>query len=542
MALPPLAPKAVLAAQLVAAVTITVLAGSFSQQQPLPEEDVVLEFELGSDWETYSYPAVCAAAGKHISPDSMPIAWHHRPTNTSYFMVADHRHMYAGTGPSLDQLSACSTRIFTSANDSTPQSYANFQWLQSVRVFGDGTAVGLVHNEFKGEFPADTGPQYCSRHCADSSPVNASGCRDQICEIWSTGLVRSSNGAQFQLVAPPPHHLVAALPHRYQKDENLTGFGAISNGLQRGEDGAYYGSINVVNRCTPGSTLCGDTPAGNCLFRAVDLTDPASFRAIDQNGNFTVKWASAYSPRGEGEEHKCATLPVTAQGRLGSHVSFRKIVSRGQSVDDGEPPTYIALSDASPAVGHVKYSLTYQPDFGVAMRNINTSWTPPKFLDLSSAWRGLGGSTSVEGDGMKYFYPTLLDVRSPELGVLGGSVHTQEDGDSYALVSFPRRLPRECTTQADHLLDLAIAVTCGGWKCISDRLGVCSWCSTDPRAYRGRACGRRRMRRVQRAVQEGCCAPRLRIRVTFVQARWSAFNLHERWRMASRSTGCEGFL
>lgn len=66
---------------------------------------------------------------------------------------------------------------------------------------------------------------------------------------------------------------------------------------------------------------------------------------------------------------------------------------------------------------------------------------------------------------MKYFYPTLLDVRSPELGILDGSVDAQEDGDSYALVSFPRRLPRECTTQADHLLDLAIAAICGGWKC-----------------------------------------------------------------------------
>jgi hypothetical protein len=32
-------------------------------------------------------------------------------------------------------------------------------------------------------------------------------------------------------------------------------------------------------------------------------------------------------------------------------------------------------------------------------------------------------------------YPTLLDSRSPELGLAGGSVESQEDGDSYALVS-----------------------------------------------------------------------------------------------------------
>ncbi len=220
----------------------------------------------------------------------------------------------------------------------------------------------------------------------------------------------------------------------------------------------------MVNRCSPGSTLCGDTPPGNCLFRATNLTDPTTFRARDRNGEFTVKWASAYSPTGEGEEHACATLPVTELGSLGSHISFRKIVPPGHFVDAsvGKLPTYIALGDASPAVGHVKYSVTYQPDFGAAMRgHINASWTPPKFLDLSSAWRWLGGDSSGSGGGssgssshsmntggMKYFYPTLLDVRSPELGVLDGSVATQEDGDSYALVSFPRQLSREFTRRS----------------------------------------------------------------------------------------------
>lgn len=144
---------------------------------------------------------------------------------------------------------------------------------------------------------------------------------------------------------------------------------------------------------------------------------------------------------------------MTKLGTLGSHISFRKIVPPSHSVG-GKLPTYIALGDVSPGVGRVKYSLTYQSDFGAAMRgHINSSWSPPKFLDLSSAWHWLGGggsgSDSVNttypagGGGMKYFYPTLLDVRSPELGLVAGTVAAQEDGDSYALVSFPRRVPRE---------------------------------------------------------------------------------------------------
>jgi hypothetical protein len=64
----------------------------------------------------------------------------------------------------------------------------------------------------------------------------------------------------------------------------------------------------------------------------------------------------------------------------------------------------------SPAKGRVKYSLSYEKDFGVAMRNVNTSWTEPQYLDLG---------------GMSYYYPTLLDTRSPQLGELSGSVEAQ---------------------------------------------------------------------------------------------------------------------
>lgn len=388
--------------------------------------DTVLEFEPGSSWEPFH---TCTAA------DSMPQAWYSRGTNTTYFMGASHARMVAGIGATLDEApTACSGQIFNGTHDrhgyeSGPQTYANFQWLQSVRVFADGTAAGLVHNEFKGEFSPWNDGRYCSKHCTDAGrDVNASsGCKNVICEIWSTGLAVSTNGgSSFELVATPPQHLVAALPHRYNFDSPISGYGAISS-IMRGVDGAFYGSINCRNNCVNGSTKCGNIPAGNCIWRSSNLKDPATFRAQDIDGNFTVKWGSAYVPGGE-EIGACATINVTEDGPFGNHVTFRKIVGSGTSSRTGQP-TFIAIGDVGPnsggqhSAGRVKYSLSYETNFGEAMRNVNTSWTRAKFLDLGSS--------------MTYHYPSMIDVRSPQHGEMGGTVEAQEDGDSFALISYP---------------------------------------------------------------------------------------------------------
>jgi hypothetical protein len=403
--------------------------------------DTVLEFEAEAEWEPFR---TCTGV------DSMPIAWYNRRANTSYFMAALHERMVAATAPTLDRPpTACSGAILTSHDahgfDSGPQSYANFQWLQSIRVFANGTAAGLVHNEFKGEF-APLG-KYCAKQCADRSPVNASGCRDVVCEIWSTGLASSTDGGTtFKLVANPPDHLVAALPHQYRWNQPISGYGAVSSMLC-GADGACYGLINVVNDCENSSSACGNIPAGNCIWRANDLRDPASFRARDQAGNFTVQWASAYAPGGEGKG-ACATLPVTTDGPFGKHVVFRKIVPRANQSGGSIQPTFIALGDVPPANGRVKYSLSYEQDFGVAMLNINKSWTKPRFLDL---------------DGIEsYHYPTILDTRSPQLGEVGGSVESQEDGDSFALVSYPTTGPPRPGPVASVRVEGAGSSACNG--------------------------------------------------------------------------------
>jgi len=59
--------------------------------------------------------------------------------------------MRVSVGPSLDRLKhGCTRSLFNSTLDTTPQSFANYQWLQSAHFLDDGTIVALVHNEFHG--------------------------------------------------------------------------------------------------------------------------------------------------------------------------------------------------------------------------------------------------------------------------------------------------------------------------------------------------------------------------------------------------------
>ena len=400
---------------------------------PANATDLVLEFVPGSQWESFNYPGCCTRHKKEVGPDSMVIAWYNRNKSIAYLMASNHRHMNAGIGTSIDNISRCNAGpVFFSVHNSTPQSYANNQWLQSVRVFANGTLAGLVHNEFHGDLE---GPPFCRHRYKRGQPF---------CGIWSTGLaIATDGGGHFDLIAHPPHHLVAALPYTYLANEPTAGYGAISSML-RGADGAFYGSINVIVEPGCNATtqpLCGRTKAGNCLWRAANLFDPASFRGRDSAGNFSVQWLNPYL------EHPsttmagiCDTLPVTNESVLGMHVTFRKIVfpksfAQTQSQTQTQTPTYIALSDANiihenstggfHSKGMVRYSFSSDPDFGSALSAGMSRWSKPKYLDLQPP-------PHVSGD---YKYPTLIDSRSPELGRLGGTVESGEDGDSFALAS-----------------------------------------------------------------------------------------------------------
>jgi hypothetical protein len=98
---------------------------------------VMPNLRLAGDWSV-------AVAGGDGCPtgddgaDSMPLAWVNPMkdiSTSSYFISAVSQGIHPMVGPSLHRLTRqCGKPIFNSTFTQIPETYANFQWLQSVRV------------------------------------------------------------------------------------------------------------------------------------------------------------------------------------------------------------------------------------------------------------------------------------------------------------------------------------------------------------------------------------------------------------------------
>ena len=265
------------------------------------------------------------------------------------------------------------------------------QWLQSVLSFPNGSFVGLAHNEFHGDHE---GEPYCS------------GRSSSHCEVWSTGLaVSHDGGASFQLAAKPPDHLVAAMPYTYEKDQRTSGYGAVSAMLP-GDDGAFYGMINVLG--------LKDQQPGNCPFRTTNVFDRHAYRAWN-GSHFSVPWADPYTSAAGG---LCQPLPLYDAG---SHPSLRRLVG----LPDHWPSfLHLNVDGHLGENGQCGYAFSEQRDFAGAI----TSWDSyNRTLDL-----GVDRFLTLYGHVQ---YTSLLDVSSPNMGVYaaGGDARGTVEGNSYAL-------------------------------------------------------------------------------------------------------------
>jgi hypothetical protein len=401
-----------------------------------------LAFAPGSDWE-FAFE-FCREACPNLNPrehvrgdvpDSMPIAWFDRQRNESSLISATSQGIHASTsvGGSLDSLSRtdCRRVVFNSSFETTPQSYANHQWLQSVRLLANGSAYGLVHNEFKPELRGT--PEYNSTYCPCILSNSCRGGSD--CELWSTGLAASHDGGRsFQLVAKPPQHVAFTLPHRYTDGQDLAGYGAVGTMLPGG-DGAYYGFVNIAGSSLQQSGVA----AGNCPFRTSDLSDPSAYRGWDGSG-YSVRWRSPYLPGGSQGAGKCVTVPTNGTSPFDAHVCLRRFVDGGES---GAAAGYLAVGPhSSRGDGGVRYTECAQEGadaFEHCATGDGARWSPlspDTILSLHSAdrWQTVSGLV---------LYPVLLDHSSPALGEAKARAATtelakemwREDGDNYALTS-----------------------------------------------------------------------------------------------------------
>ncbi|EDQ89961.1 uncharacterized protein MONBRDRAFT_7734 [Monosiga brevicollis MX1] len=349
----------------------------------------------------------------HDSTDSMPIAWYNRATNETYLIAAVSEGIFPNVGPTLSQLThRCDRLVFNSSFEARPNTYANYQWLQSVHLFPNGTAFGLVHNEFHGYSNITDDPNaYCSldRHEWPSH-----------CNLWSTGLARSDDGARtFHLVAQPPQHLLAALPYQYVRNQSIYGYGAISITFQ-GDDGVWYGYINVLGEA--------DQASGACPFRTDDPFNPQAYRGWDGQG-YSVAWHSAYgSPLRNGS----GLCTVYQQPFTNTHQCPRRILG----LDGVEnPPTYVLFGQGGPdlSTGALSYGYSWEPDFAKAITNFSGHAT----VDL-----GVQRYLSLNGQAI---YGVVLDDSSPDFQAeygLGDNFEVVTNYSAYAYINVRRNILR----------------------------------------------------------------------------------------------------
>jgi hypothetical protein len=203
----------------------------------------------------------------------------------------------AAVGPDLNHVRHKCRVVMRSRLSSQPRLYTDREWIASPYTADGETVFALVHDEYHGN-------QHTSAHCLSTSNL----------ECWYNAitLVRSDNGGlNFRHALPPPRHLVAEVPYRYDPAA-LTHYGVFSPSNIVKKDDYHYAMVAVQRYKAQ--------QAGTCLMRTSNLADPTAWRAWDGN-DFNVTFVDPY---------KASNAP--AGNHFCTPVSFTKISSMVQSL------------------------------------------------------------------------------------------------------------------------------------------------------------------------------------------------------------------
>jgi hypothetical protein len=105
---------------------------------------------------------------------------------------------------------------------------------------------------------------------------------------------------------PPPQHLVASVPYKYNQTQLASGWGDPSNILKHPKDGHYYAAVWNRNQV-------GLQAPGICMMRTNNLMDPESWKAWDGKAYTKTLGASPYTmASGTEADHVCTPTNLPA--------------------------------------------------------------------------------------------------------------------------------------------------------------------------------------------------------------------------------------
>ena len=212
-------------------------------------------------------------------------------------------------GPDLDHVTRRCGVAMRSALDPDPGRFAYKEWISGTYTRDGKTVYALVHDEFHGDEVQGLCPSEVFERC------------------WynAVTLARSDDGGvTFHHARPPPGHLVAAAPYRYEPDAGRVGVFAPSGIVAKG--GYYYALVE-----TPKYRL---EQLGACLIRTSRLGDPASWRAWDGDG-FGVEFADPYETSADPRSHTCTPVSPDEIGDMTQSLTYNTYFGKYLLVGSG---------------------------------------------------------------------------------------------------------------------------------------------------------------------------------------------------------------
>jgi hypothetical protein len=211
-------------------------------------------------------------------------------SNMTIHMIQGSTSFYNMTGPSLLNVSRQCKPQWNKTANADPAMFAANEFLDSTIAFDNGTVISLSHVEYPGNrYDNCPGPAY------------------PYCWSVTMGLMVSHDfGTTWHHARPPPHHLVAAVPYKYNVSALANGWGDPTNIVRHPYDGYYY--VAAWNR-----NQVGLQAPGVCMMRTSSLMDPSSWRGWNGT-HYSVAFQSPYhradDPSWNPASHICTVLQV----------------------------------------------------------------------------------------------------------------------------------------------------------------------------------------------------------------------------------------